>query len=230
MNTEQNKYWENVWSKKDLFLISLFILLVFAPFVVIALLINTELVFRMMIINLGSFFAITSVIFTYSKRKGVNIKEFVFKTPGFKWMFIAVLIALGVVIIGGGLSSAFSKLLNLESSDSGLINTVSSGKLWLDLINLKLIVGILIPFAEELFFRGLIFRYLRQKNSFVMSALLSSLIFTLAHLDPTSIFFTFLLGFSSAWVLEKTKSLIPSFLIHMGANTLAINLLLLSIF
>jgi len=225
MDTE-SRYWDKIWTGKDISLITLIILVVFALSISLAVLLKTELAYKSLIIELGLFLSITATFFIYTKSKKISLEEIGLREIKIKWLFVSVALAFGVIAIGGVLSSALSNLLNIEST--GLQNTqaIVSDKLWLNLLNLKLLIAILIPIAEELYFRGILFRFMRQNKTFIWSALASSLIFSSIHFNPSSIPFTFLLGFSSAFLFEKTKSIFPSFFLHIAVNNLAANLIL----
>ncbi len=157
-------------------------------------------------------------------------QEFGFEKFNFKWVLFSFILIFIVLIIGGGLSKLLSGVLGLDpTGDMSFIRSTMSNKLWLNILSLKIGTTLMIPFAEELLFRGLIFRYIRQEKSFIFSAILSSLLFSLVHFNLASLLFTFMLGLSTAFIYEKTKSILYPFLVHMGVNSLAINIVFLSI-
>lgn len=87
---------------------------------------------------------------------------------------------------------------------------------------------ILLPFVEELVFRRLFFFALRQKVSLLKAALISSLIFSLIHLDPARLVPAFIVGMVLALIYERTQSLVVCTAVHGVVNTfnyLAIDLL-----
>jgi membrane protease YdiL (CAAX protease family) len=75
------------------------------------------------------------------------------------------------------------------------------------------------PFMEELAYRGLVFRALRNRFGFVVSAGVSSALFAGMHfyslLGLVSVLF---FGFVSAWMVERTRSLVPSIVGHCLMN------------
>ena len=84
---------------------------------------------------------------------------------------------------------------------------------------------LLVPFQEELYFRGMLYRILRKRNDSVISTLISALIFSAYHIwgrDLTSLFFTFLYGVVTAFLVERTNSLTASYVCHVIANLVAI--------
>lgn len=78
-----------------------------------------------------------------------------------------------------------------------------------------LVVG---PIAEELFFRGWMFRGLRARYGFLWSAVLSSILFGLLHLNPGSILNSFLGGMLYAWLTYQTGSVWPAVVAHSLGN------------
>ncbi len=81
-------------------------------------------------------------------------------------------------------------------------------------------LGFLIPIAEELFFRGIVFRWLRQRWSFWPAAVVSSAIFGAAHVRIETSIIVGLLGILMAWLFERSKSLVPAILLHQTYNSL----------
>jgi membrane protease YdiL (CAAX protease family) len=84
------------------------------------------------------------------------------------------------------------------------------------------LVGILGPIAEEIFFRGFVLPGLVKRFGVVRSLLLSSLIFGLFHIDPGAIVPTFALGLALGWVYLKTGSIWPAMFAHGLHNTVAV--------
>ena len=84
---------------------------------------------------------------------------------------------------------------------------------------MALSLGMLILVAsEELFYRGLIFNYIRREESETKAILWSSGIFALAHLNPANMPATFVMGLLFAWLYKKSSSLIPPIIAHLIYN------------
>ena len=79
-------------------------------------------------------------------------------------------------------------------------------------------IGIMIPVAEELIFRGLGYFRLRWKLSFVGAALISSLYFGWYHGNIVQGVYAFLLGLLLAGVYEAYHSLWAPVCLHVTAN------------
>jgi len=84
------------------------------------------------------------------------------------------------------------------------------------------LVGILGPIAEEIFFRGYVLPGLVKRFGIVWALLLSSLMFGMFHIDPAAIVPTFALGLALGWVYLKTGSIWPAMFAHGLHNTVAV--------
>lgn len=83
--------------------------------------------------------------------------------------------------------------------------------------------GVLIaPLVEELFFRGFIFTGLREKYGWIPAALISAGLFAVVHLQPITIPPIFLLGLIFAYLYQRTESIWPGVIMHLGTNTLSL--------
>jgi membrane protease YdiL (CAAX protease family) len=80
-------------------------------------------------------------------------------------------------------------------------------------------IGVLVPIAEELFFRGLVYDWLRQKMPIWAAVVISSVLFGLGHFDSwMMIVSTFIMGIALAIAYESTKSIWISIFIHIFTN------------
>ncbi len=112
-----------------------------------------------------------------------------------------------------------------------------------------LVVVLFGPAVEELVFRGAVFNGLyrlsalissrsvtkdnaapttARRISFVLSALASSVLFALLHLEPVLLPALLVLAFALCFLFEKTQSLLPPFVAHATFNSLAASLIILS--
>lgn len=81
-----------------------------------------------------------------------------------------------------------------------------------------LLLVIAAPILEELLFRGIILDGLLKKYSPLISILISSLLFGFAHLNPWQFVNGLIIGIFSGWVYFRTRSVLPSIIIHASAN------------
>jgi len=85
---------------------------------------------------------------------------------------------------------------------------------------IAVLVGVVVPIGEEVFFRGLAFGALRRRMNRHLAVLLSALFFAAAHLEPVTLLPIILLGAVLAYAYDYTGSLVPGMIAH-GANNLA---------
>jgi uncharacterized protein len=81
--------------------------------------------------------------------------------------------------------------------------------------------GLVIPFAEELLFRGVLYGALRRYGP-VLAGLVSAAIFGIAHVWPPLVLFAFLVGVVHAWLRERSGSIWPAVVSHAVVNTLSL--------
>ncbi|MGH3145185.1 MAG: lysostaphin resistance A-like protein [Rubrobacter sp.] len=111
-----------------------------------------------------------------------------------------------------------------------------------------LVVVLFGPAVEELVFRGAVFNGLyrlgamvssrsvgendftpaARKVSFALSALASSVLFALLHLEPVLLPALLILAFTLCALFQRTQSLLPPFVAHATFNAFAASLIILS--
>ncbi len=77
------------------------------------------------------------------------------------------------------------------------------------------------PILEEIVFRGIVYRNLRERLGFWASALITALIFGLVHMDPYQIAAVLPLGFFFCYLYERFRKLWVPMLGHAINNALA---------
>ena len=85
--------------------------------------------------------------------------------------------------------------------------------------------AVLAPIAEEVYFRGYVFRaYLAQKGP-AQAYLFSSLLFALVHLNLPAFVPIFVVGLFLAYLYQRTGSILPGMIAHAFNNALAFTVL-----
>lgn len=77
---------------------------------------------------------------------------------------------------------------------------------------------LVIPAAEEMVFRGLMFAPFRDRMGFWPAAVLSALLFGLYHGNVVQGIYAFLLGLVLAWLYERFRTLAAPWCFHAAAN------------
>lgn len=89
------------------------------------------------------------------------------------------------------------------------------------LLQQLLFVGLIIPFTEELIFRGQAYALLRDRMPWLPAALLSALLFGIFHGNATQGIYGFVLGIILAWLYEVSGGLLMPYLFHAAANIMS---------
>lgn len=85
-----------------------------------------------------------------------------------------------------------------------------------------LVSSIIGPILEEIVFRKVIFGSLHKRLSFFLSALISSIIFGLAHMELTHLLLYTAMGFTFAFLYKMTNRIIVPITAHVMMNTLVV--------
>jgi len=138
--------------------------------------------------------------------------------PSAIWILIGTLVA---YYIAAGLFA--SLVLKPDQEDIGGELGIGNPSIVIAVTAVLMIV-LLAPVAEELFFRGFLFAGLRTRWSLWPAALASGLIFGLVHAPTgiTTVVPLAALGLALCWLYDRTGSLWPCVIAHMINNGLAV--------
>lgn len=81
---------------------------------------------------------------------------------------------------------------------------------------------LVIPFAEELLFRGVVYKRLRILFGITPAIILSAVLFGILHMNLVQFLYAAILGMFLAFLVEKTGKLSSAVLGHMTANLVAV--------
>ena len=85
-----------------------------------------------------------------------------------------------------------------------------------------LVIGLWVPFTEEAFFRGFVLAGLIAPLGATRAAVVSSVIFAVAHLTIGTLVPIFVTGILLAWLYLRTRSIWPPIIAHAAQNLLAL--------
>ncbi len=147
-----------------------------------------------------------------------------------KWLWRGALIAIPLIVIRicvvvvflapVALTGNVEDLASVEDLEA-LGQTLTPSGSVASVLLVIVLVSVVVQILEEMMFRGVIFRWLRNGRGFWFAAILSSIAFGLAHLNPLLIVSTFILGLAAAWLLDRSESLWPPIILHMVTNFVA---------
>ena len=133
-------------------------------------------------------------------------------------LFVLIAVLGAVTCLAGNNLIMVSGLYSVSSAYDEVSEVLYGGKLVLEFVGL----GLLIPIVEELIFRGLIYRRLREYTSLGTGAVLSALIFGIYHGNLVQGVYAFLLGLLFVYVYERYHTMTAPILFHMAANLLSV--------
>ena len=160
----------------------------------------------------------------YSKLKDINpVKAIGFKAKQ-NWKNYLFPIIVGILCLFGFqyLVQAFDNLLKVigypVEEGFGAIDPKNVGEYFYSIFTLALIPAII----EELIYRGVIFRGLRERFSTSWSVVISSVMFMFVHGNLQQFIYPLLLGSVLALIVARTGSLLSSMIVHFINNFLVV--------
>lgn len=129
---------------------------------------------------------------------------------------------LAITIIAYFTGRARAEALAEEEHLSDVLTSILQGPLTTDqIVLIVLVISVLVPIGEEVFFRGLVYGALRRWGV-PLAAALSAFFFSAVHQQIVHFLPIFILGVILALLYERTGSLLPSMLVHAVNNLVAI--------
>jgi len=125
-------------------------------------------------------------------------------------------------VIGAIIGHGRAEVLAATEEAKQVLFTVLQGSLTgSQLAWLIVLVCVVVPIGEEIFFRGFIFGALRGRLPTAIAVGLSALLFALAHTEVFHFYPIFVLGVILAMLYERTHSLLPGMVVHGVNNVVA---------
>ncbi len=178
---------------------------------------------------IGSFAAWTfawlgAIWFVFVKSRGMTFADLGYTIADRRWALMGVGAGFGALPVAFVVAALLRPALGSDANQSLQQLFAGSGFTYIHALTMLLYGGFLVPLTEELLFRGLIFRWLRQRLEFWPAAFISAAIFGIAHGSVDKAVIAGLLGLPLAWLFEKSRSLAPAILLHQTYNSLALML------
>ncbi|MBD3264726.1 MAG: CPBP family intramembrane metalloprotease [Candidatus Omnitrophica bacterium] len=147
-------------------------------------------------------------------------KEFIFLLKGYT--AIIPLSLLGLI-----LNKIITDKMGLQYLPNPALELFFSLENNLYLVLLIIEIVVLAPLAEELFFRGFLYKLVRQRYGFLVSALFVSVLFSFIHRTPQGIIPLFILSVCICYVYEKIQDISAPIIFHSIHNLINLILLLM---
>jgi len=188
-----------------------------------------SLLFNAGLTALEGFALIGSIYLLAVRMRGIKWRELGLRPFESKWLLITITTTLIGIPIIGLVAYLIQIALGLPLENPQLAFLVPENFSWIGALLIFISGGLLVPFAEELFFRGMIYQWLRQKWSPWLANFVSSSLFGLLHGDLAIAGATFTMGLLLAWIFERSQSLWPAIAIHVINNSFKLILLYLAV-
>lgn len=148
--------------------------------------------------------------------------------PGGRWVWGGVAAGILLKFAGDGLAALEQAITGPVRANNPLVLYPHLFARPLSFAALVFAVVVIAPAAEEFFFRGLVYGWLRGRLGPWPSSLIAGLLFAAAHADWTLVPPLWLLGVGLCWLYERSGSLWPSAAAHAALNGLAVVLTIVS--
>lgn len=134
------------------------------------------------------------------------------------WKYAAIVVLSAALCIGVNNLMIMGKISTVGKEYVEMLEGLYSAPLMVQMVCLVLLT----PLCEELVYRGLIFKRVRESTSFVRASFFSALIFGLMHMNLVQMLYGFFLGLVFAYLYEKYGSFKAPVLAHMTANFVSV--------
>ena len=140
---------------------------------------------------------------------------FPLKKVSFEFLFYLAILSSGLVILLSDADNFIRDHVPIHDFFSDMLADLLNGKTF---IETAFLVGFVAPLTEELLFRGVIYRMLRNVSSMHISVLISAALFSIFHVNPLQMTGAFVAGIVLAFILEKTGNILYPLFIHAFFN------------
>ena len=156
-------------------------------------------------------------VFSYYQKENESekIKATIPKEEPFSVGMVLLLVSSGA-LIALALNYTFFILGFIHSSEN--YQQVAEKQFSLPLWLAVLFYGVLSPFAEEIVFRGILYRNLKRNTRHVVAILGSAFVFGAFHGNIVQMVYGIIMGVIMALVYERFHNLLAPFLFHGAAN------------
>lgn len=168
--------------------------------------------------------AVPTIILGYIFKGNTSLKYF-FRLNRVSLKTVLVTITIGILMypISVALTGMWSVLLPEIPKSLNNSEIFLGVPFWMQLVGIGILPGIF----EELMFRGFFIRGTENKGR-KFSIIFVAFLFALFHFNPYNIAGPFLIGIMSGILILRTNSIIPSMILHVTNNVIAVGLIQLA--
>lgn len=164
-------------------------------------------------------FSIALIIILFLLRKEFNTKRLEERNSSIGSSIVWAILGVFLALFSQYVAAIIESLLGIKmgSENTKDILTIIDTLPWAILVT-----SIFGPILEEIVFRKIIFGSLYKRFNFFLSALISSVVFALAHMEPVHILLYSAMGFTFAFLYVITKRIWVPIFAHVTMNTMVV--------
>ncbi|MBM3945543.1 MAG: CPBP family intramembrane metalloprotease [SAR202 cluster bacterium] len=156
------------------------------------------------------------------RKYGVSWDALGFVRPRGRYPFLLAALALGVSIGFTALYSVTVDALGIGTLQPEALPGVFTGQNGQERVLAILVLAVLGPLGEEVFFRGFLFGALAKIMRVVPALAATGALFALGHVEVSVLIPIFVTGLALTWLYARTGSIWPPFAAHLGQNLIAV--------
>ena len=182
---------------------------------------QTDKVYLYLSFFLGQGVMVLPPIYYLNFKKKSIFDSFRIKSISFNTIINSIIFSVGIIILFDGLDRVIHQIVPTPNYVIDLGN-IMQPESTLGLIFLFLAVVVMAPIGEEVVFRGFLQKFLEEYwKDITRAVLVTSLFFSMIHFNPYWTIQIYLLGVVLGFLSWKTKSVIPSIILHSINNGVA---------
>lgn len=148
------------------------------------------------------------------RRNSLGIR---YTTPGIKRLGVVFVLGMSAAVSVNVIVS-LSQIARFSPKYQQVSEVIYSGGLFMEIVS----AVIAAPILEELFFRGMIYKRLRDMINVKAAVVISALFFGAFHGNLVQFVYAFIIGLMLAYVYEKFKTIWAPVIFHIGANLISV--------
>lgn len=151
------------------------------------------------------------------EKKRKNSLEIRYTAPGIKRLGVVFVLGMSAAVSVNVIVS-LSQIARFSPKYQQVSEVIYSGGLFMEIVS----AVIAAPILEELFFRGMIYKRLRDMINVKAAVVISALFFGAFHGNLVQFVYAFIIGLMLAYVYEKFKTIWAPVIFHVGANLISV--------
>jgi uncharacterized protein len=164
-------------------------------------------------------FTIATIIVLFILKKEMQVAMNTRYGMSFEKSFLWAIAGIFLALISQSIAASIERMIGIEMGSENTQQIIRIIETFPAVIFVSSVLG---PILEEIVFRKIIFGSLHKRFNFFLSALISSVIFALAHFEPEHILLYSAMGFTFAFLYVKTKRIWVPMFAHVAMNTFVV--------